>query len=113
MKKLSIVVCSLLAAVGQSASASEVLTTKIVGVLAGDVYGNVVFLKLATQPSNIPSCQNNVYAYAFDSTTAAGKVMLSIALTAQATGKDVYVNGWDACNHYGSVESLRQIMLKD
>lgn len=98
---------------GNPAFASDV-TTKILGVLAGEAYGNVVFLKLAASPTTVPSCQTNTqYSYAFDATTPAGKISLSIALTAQASGKDVYLSGFNSCAVWSGVESLREILVKD
>lgn len=97
-----------------SASASYVDPTKIVGVLAGETYGNTVFLQIEPKPATLPECQKNpLYNYAFDPTTEVGKVTLSMVLTAYASQKDVYLNGYDLCNtNNAGVEDLRQIWLK-
>ena len=94
--------------------ASDVETAKIKSILAGKVYGNIVFLEISTKP-NLPDghCQTNPrWNYAFDPTTEIGKVTLSIALTAYASQRDVYLNGYDNCDVYPGVESLRQLLTK-
>ncbi len=101
----------------QASVASTVNSTQITSILVGKVYGNVAFIGVSTKPilSDLPECQTNPnYNYAFDPTTEIGKVTLSIALTAYASQKPVFINGYSNCNLYPSVgvEELRQLMAK-
>lgn len=56
-----------------------------------------------TPPSCVSSVQDKKLA--FDTTTAGGKSILSLALAAQATGTDIYAKGNGKCDIYGTVES--------
>ncbi len=53
------------------------------------------------------SCISSSYHnhLSFDTNTTGGKAILSIALSAQATGKKVSARGTGNCEDYGSVES--------
>ncbi len=99
--------------VAQSTFASTIMSTKIKSVLVGEVYGNKVFIELTVKPSVEASCQTNSdYSYIFDPTTEVGKITMSMLLTAYASGRDVYLNGYDTCTIYDGVENLRQIWIK-
>ncbi len=94
--------------------ASTVGNTKITHVLLGEVYGDIVFIGIETKPS-FPSGHCNthgIYNYVFNPTTEIGKATLSVVLAAYAAQKPIYINGYDTCNLYGSVETLRQIRLQ-
>ena len=46
---------------------SAVDGAKIKSVLAGDIYGKVVFVEVEPKPTTVPECQQNTnYNYAFD-----------------------------------------------
>ena len=98
-----------------SAFASTVESTKIKSILAGQAYGDIVFLQIDPKPENIDAdCQKNAeFNFAFDPTTEIGKVTLSMVLTAYASQNDVYLDGWKICdtNHAG-VEDVKQIWVK-
>jgi hypothetical protein len=99
----------------QLSAASTINSTKITAILAGEVYGNVVLIKISAKPTDIPTCQTNpTLSYAFDPSTVVGKTTLSMALSAYAAGKDVYLNGYNDCNLSPSlgVERLRQIRVQ-
>lgn len=100
--------------VSQFGLASTVTSTKIKSILAGEVYGNRVFLEVTVKPadSDKPSCQTNTdYNYSFDPSTEVGKVTMAMVLTAYASQKDVYLNGYGLCTT-AQVEDLRQIWIK-
>lgn len=102
-----------LSLVASTSFASAVSVTKITQVLAGPVNGNKVFVVLSVKPASQPACQSNPnFSYVFDASTAVGKVVLSMVLTAHTTQQDVYIDGDDTCSLHGSVESLRQVWLK-
>jgi hypothetical protein len=112
MKKISFI---LSLAFTQFAMASTIDNTKITAILAGEVYGNVVILKISPKPTDTPDCQTNPnFNYGFDPTTEIGKVTLSMALAAYASAKSVYLNGYGDCNLSPSlgVERLRQISVQ-
>ena len=91
--------------------ASSVDPTKIVKVLAGPNYGNKVFLAIDPKPTNAPACQtNDKWNYVFDGSTEAGRIYLSIALSAYAANKDVWLKGDDSCTIYTNVEDLGYIV---
>lgn len=94
--------------------ASIVKTAKVKKILAGEVYGNVVFLKVEPKPESTPDCQKNpTFSYAFNPTTDVGQVTLSLVLTAYASQSEVYIDGYDICdNNSANVENLKQFELK-
>jgi len=94
-----------------SAQASTINPTKIVKILAGPNYGNLVFLYIDPKPATVPACQtNDKWSYVFDGSTDAGKIYLSIALSAYAANKDVWLDGDDSCILYQNVEDLGYIV---
>lgn len=98
-----------------SVFASTVDNTKIKSILAGQTYGNVVFLQIDPKPSTIDATcqQNSQYNFAFDPTTEIGKVTLSMVLTAYASQNDVYLDGDKLCGtNSAGVEDVRQIWIK-
>ncbi len=95
--------------------ASTIATTKISSILMGEAYGNVALIGISVKPGTVPACQTNPdYNYIIDLSTDVGKATLSLALTAYAAQKDVYLNGFDSCTLLPSVgvERLRQIWIK-
>ena len=97
----------------QLSTASVVSTTKVKYVLGGDYSGSLVYVGLTSRPGNAPACHNNPdYDYIFDASTEAGKITLSLVLTAYTTGKDIWISGTDTCNLKQGMESLRLIWLK-
>ena len=93
--------------------ASEIQNGKVLSVLAGEQYGNRVFVELDPKPAAPAACQSNPrYSYVFDPTTPVGKVVLGILMTAYASGQDVYVSSWDTCDLYAGVETLKQLQAK-
>ncbi len=110
MRKAIIFICLF---VSQVSFASTINSTKIIEVLAGEAYGDKVFLKVSVKPTNAPSCQTNPnYSFVFNPTTEVGKITFSMILAAYASGKNVYIDGWHNCNTYSGVESIRQIRLQ-
>ena len=97
-----------------SSIASSINGTKIEAILAGEVYGNVVFLKINPKPPTLPGCQTNtIFNYAFNPTTEVGTVTMSMVLTAYAAGSNVYLNGYDVCTtNSAGVEDLRQFQVQ-
>lgn len=88
-------------------------TGKIVSVLAGEYYGNMVFIEVSPKPTDSPACQTNPrYSFVFDPTTPIGKIMLGIALTAYTAEREVYIDGYNSCSVFNGVESMRQIRAK-
>lgn len=97
--------------VTSSSQASSINPTKIVKILAGPDYGNLVFLAIDPEPADIPTCQtNDKWSYVFDGSTEAGKVYLSIALSAYAANKNVWFRGDNSCDLYSNVEDLGYIV---
>ncbi len=79
---------------------------------AGEHYGNVVFVQVSPLPTSAPECQNSVFSYAFDPTTPVGKATLSMLLAAYASGKKVYIHGYNQCTVYPDSRDLRTVRLQ-
>lgn len=91
--------------------ASNVNPTKITKVLVGPQYGNIVIIKVSNVDSALPDCQTNVnFNYAFDGTTDAGKMTLSVVLATYTTQKDVWIGGTHTCSVYSGIENLEYIV---
>jgi hypothetical protein len=59
-------------------------------------------VRLAGSPA---SCSNHLNHLAFDTNTPGGQAIMSLALTAQSTGKKIYARGTNTCDIYSVVES--------
>jgi len=78
----------------------------------GPIYGTNVFIKIQGTAANMPSCQANQYSFVFDSSTAAGKVLLASVLSAKATGTLVKASGYNQCTLFFNVEDLRWFTIE-
>jgi hypothetical protein len=87
----------------QALAAGSVINAKVTDVrIDADGKGMVIFDQLlgATPPScAIPYYAN---ALAFNASTAGGRAIMALALTAKATGAKTIVYGSGACGHYGA-----------
>jgi hypothetical protein len=109
MKKVMSILLVLL--FSQASFSSTINPTKITRVLVGPGYGNTVYITVSVKPTGTPACQVNTgYDYAFDGTTAVGKMTLSVALAAYAAGKDVWLGGSNVCTFNNTVENLAHIV---
>lgn len=70
-------------------------------------FGYIKFVQ-ALQGSPATCISNHDFNLSFDTNTAGGKGVLSLALTAQATGKRIEAWGTGTCNEYGVVESWQR-----
>ena len=60
------------------------------------------------------SCTNGYpNALAFDTNTAGGRAILSVALAAKSSGKKIYAKGTGACTVYGVMEDWSWGAIKD
>jgi hypothetical protein len=71
------------------------------------VYG-VAMILLDTPPrAGVPACgAGNGTRWAFNATTPAGQAMLSVILTAYASGRPVSIYGTNTCLDWGDTESI-------
>ncbi|MGD9807053.1 MAG: hypothetical protein AB7E76_04360 [Deferribacterales bacterium] len=61
----------------------------------------------ATTINSRPQCSSNTgYAYAFDATTPAGMVVLTLAVTSLNAKLPVYLSGSGTCTIYSNIEDL-------
>jgi len=105
----------LAAAVGAAASLTSTAT------MAGTNYGTVtkvsvreglVYFTLSGAPLGRPGCAaNTTYFMVKDENSAVGKQHMAILMTAQVTGRSVWVNGTNACTKWPDGEDLREIAL--
>ena len=116
MKKLFVgLAMAMLIGASSSALASSSYTGKITGIHSGPNVGPITFIIVEgeKQVDVAVPCDNNLwYTYAFDASTEAGKVTLTMAMTAYAANKTVYLGGLETCNLHSSVEDLRWIRLQ-
>ena len=59
---------------------------------------------LINTPASCTEKPGFTHALAFDTNTAGGKSILSVVLTAQASGKLIYALGTGLCDNYGVIE---------
>ncbi|WP_055022794.1 hypothetical protein [Shewanella sp. P1-14-1] len=71
-----------------------------------DVSGKGI-VKFTKKLTNSPAgCGNGHPQHlSFNTNTAAGRAIMSIALTAHASGKTISARGTGGCGHYGTVET--------
>ena len=96
-----------------TSAASSFHDAIITEVLVGPNYGNIVIIKI-DKPPVLSDCHTNKnYNYAFDGTTAQGKMYLSVVLTALSTQKPVDIAGYsDQCDNFNGIENLYHIVIK-
>ena len=67
---------------------------------------------LINEPASCTEKPGFTHALAFDTNTAGGKSILSVVLTAQASGKLIYALGTGLCDNYGVIEDWNYGWLK-
>jgi hypothetical protein len=98
--------------VSQSAHAAYDCTGTIRMIYTGPSYPGLVYIQVTTTPLGSVTCDTHAdFDFAFDSTTAGGKVTLASLLTAYATQGTVRLTSTDTCNVSG-VPELSTISLK-
>ncbi len=94
------------------ASGAVYTDAKILKVLVGPLYGNVVLITLNKAQPNTGCFTNQSFDVAFDASTPEGKIYLSSVLAAAASGKTVKITTYgNQCSNYDSVEDLRSIIV--
>jgi|GEM_PF-1755226 len=94
----------------------------IKSILVGKVYDSKVLIEVDrgntsinnqnTFKTNCSSQQNPVFGFALDTSTEAGKMYLSLLLTAYAANKNVVITGYADCNIQSGVIDFRSIQMK-
>jgi len=93
----------------QAGSASGVTIAKIEADDSG-----LFFVYLSANISNVAACgQTQPNAFAIDSSTAGGKIMITVISEAYALGKSVEVEGSGTCSLYPVYESLHYVITQD
>jgi hypothetical protein len=108
---LAAALCGLLATVSAHAGYS----TGTVGQLVVGRMGNQVFIELQSDEyTNWPcsTTHSSGFRYAFPLGSDKAKAMLSVALTAQATGQHLQVVGTGTCGIDGSLEDVDYVVLR-
>lgn len=112
MKKLLMII-AIFALNSGAVFAGSSYSGKIKSIHSGPGIAPIVFLIMENDPNNRQSCQtNNTYHYAFDASGDAGKVVFSMALSAYASGKSVYLGGTSECTVYPGMEDLKWLRLQ-
>jgi len=78
-------------------------------VLTGPLVQEGIVMFYAGTHNNLPACSGGEWA--FDGKTDAGKVMLSVLLSAQARGKAISVMGKNVCDVWADRESVIYIYV--
>ena len=98
----------LLLIIGGAAQAAGQVNNSLVENVRIDENGHG-YIKFVDALQSVPAaCISNGHTYhlSFDTNTAAGRGIMSLALAAQAAGKKIYAMGTGTCNQYvGVVES--------
>lgn len=72
------------------------------------------FVYLSANISNVAVCgQSQPNAFAVDSSTAGGKIMVTVIAEAYALGKSVEAVGSGVCSVYATYESLHYVITQD
>ena len=86
-------------------------------LIAGDINSTVNYVRVDQSGRGIvkfddpkygtlPSCGNSHPNHlAFDTNSPGGQAILSVALSAQMSGKRIWARGTEACSSYGTVEN--------
>lgn len=60
-----------------------------------------------------PACASQPYRFVGDYSTEHGKMIYSVLLAAQLSGKTVSISGTDECSIWGNTESIAWVVLND
>ena len=93
------------------AVASEV-QGQVLELAINKTYGGAVFIRMDKAPTSPIGCSINGYwHYTLPLATDVDKRMFAMLLTAQTTGKSMYVSGLGSCNEFGAVESAAGVRM--
>ncbi len=98
-----------------SNSYSSEYTGKINRILSGPVYANLIIIDVVGTPVNVNGCQTNAnYDFAFDGSTAEGKMYFSMILTAYSANLDINFQGSTTtlCTLFSGIENLHHVQLQ-
>ncbi|MEG8033544.1 hypothetical protein QP179_19205 [Sphingomonas aurantiaca] len=106
MNKFSIAAVALASVSVSPATASNTGSGYISSIHA--MSNGVVMFLHAGGRSAVPSCVNAATStrWAINATTEAGKVQLSVLLSAYGSNKKIHINGTGACSAWGDTETL-------
>jgi hypothetical protein len=95
------------------ASAAYEFTGLIKTLYLGPAYGSKVFIEVDGSPTGTVGCDAaDQWSFAFDASSAEGKVYLATLLSAYSTQRTVRLISTDDCNVYAQIASLGTIWLK-
>ncbi len=107
----SLIITSTICACHISLAATEIINAKIIDVAPDKDYG-VIYITLSSTQRGTTACSlsnyNNRYQIS-DLNSPINKALLSVALTALASGKTVKAVGDDTCTGREGIETLRLI----
>ncbi|WP_152569459.1 MULTISPECIES: hypothetical protein [Sphingomonas] len=109
MKKALLAFCALI--ISTPALAGTAGYGPPINVLVAE-WGMMLF-NLPNNRSGAPACATQATRFAIPSNTDAGKSMISSVLTAQARGKQVYVNGAGNCNVWSDSETVDYVQVEN
>lgn len=98
------------------AQATDTVTTGTITAVSPTTYagtGTAVpfFIYLSTNDANLGCNSGNLSSFAIDSTTAAGRALIAVALSARVTGQQVTVYGTGACTVWGLTDTVHSIVF--
>jgi hypothetical protein len=101
---LTVLVCNPLAVLAGD-------TGTFVTVTAVDQRNDGKFLLDISGPIQNGSCATVLNRVSGDATTAAGKALLQVSMSAFLSGKRVYINTTNTCSEYPGIESMSRIYI--
>lgn len=113
MSKHPVKALALLATCAFSSVASAGSTTaKVDALFAGPEYGPRLFIGMTGVSGRPPCSVNGNFSFVIDSSAPNAKVWVAMLQVAYATGRPVYVEGWNTCSLYSDTEDVRYLWLK-
>ena len=103
----------LLISVSISANAGvEIMDTKVTGVMCG-IFGGANMCQIYFNKQSNSTCAKSIFSHrmSLDTSTAIGRTMLSVALTANAANKVVVAKGRGTCSIWPDTEDLDVLFI--
>lgn len=103
---------TLVSTLALNAVAGIATDVRVVELMRDKDIAHSVFVKVSASPTGVPACNSNSSGWNFVvyDDGQAGKDMLAMLITAQATGQNVTIYGENACEN--ETEKLKRIHLR-
>jgi hypothetical protein len=114
MKKLlGMIVTAFILVAPPYAFCGQVNDTKVKRLVISKGFGNIMFVETEDAKDSKPACHTNgSWTYVLSMNDELGSKMMTMLLTAKASGATIILAGSEACDAFGSIESLNYISIK-